>query len=220
MTEENKDIQPTGHDGDNAPEVAMRHEDVAGYGDSAESLAGLNPDCQGEPRIDAPGYVIPAKRKPGRPRKAPNMAPRVVDESKKPFKKRPACENLTDKYPLKKLVFFEDGRDIGGLGVFHDPAKGHSIVLMEIKRIVKDGEEKIIWAYRVVPRKGGGKPLMHHDMLVIRQSSIVPLAQALLAVAEEWFGGVVQIEAGRLACLEEKKQDEIGDKIKKMGGLF
>ena len=148
--------------------------------------------------------------------------------------KRPPCEDLTNKYPLKELVFYEEGYKHKGTGVFHDPDsppanltveaenpdglliahdknRGKLVALMSFIKL-DDGSLK--WAYRPVPKVGGGV-LMHHDMTLVSPSNLIPLARALEKVAVEWFGGQRSADEARIEYQKEEKKDALGEKIRK-----
>ena len=149
---------------------------------------------------------LPPPSQPGDPPKP--------HEALKAQGKRPACEDLSTKYPLKELIFYEEGKKHKGIGIFHDPAKGNMVAIMSFLKM-DDGNLK--WAYRVVPRVGGGKPLMHHDMTLVSPSNLIPLANAMVKVANSWFGGQKQADAERIEYQEEKKADLLGKKIRDHG---
>jgi len=125
--------------------------------------------------------------------------------------KRPPCEDLTNKYPLKELLFYEEDRKHKGIGVFHDPSKGNMVAIMSFLKM-DDGSLK--WAYRPVPKVGGGV-LMHHDMTLVSPSNLIPLAKALEKVAVDWFGGQRKADEARIEYQEGEKKDALGDRIRK-----
>ena len=125
--------------------------------------------------------------------------------------KRPPCEDLTNKYPMKELLFYEEDRKHKGIGVFHDPAKGNMVAIMSFLKM-DDGSLK--WAYRPVPKVGGGV-LMHHDMTLVSPSNLIPLAKALEKVAVDWFGGQRKADEARIEYQEGEKKDALGDRIRK-----
>jgi hypothetical protein len=163
---------------------------------------------------DTNEVVQPTGKKRGRPRK--NPLPEVTEgnagEQKK--SKRPPCEDLTAKYPLSKLIFYEEDKKHKGIGLFHDPAKGNMWAIMSFLAL-KDGRK--VWAYRVVPNKYGGKPIIHHDMVLISPSNARSLAKALLEAVDEWAGGQLKADEDRIEYQKEKKEDTLGDKIRKAG---
>lgn len=158
---------------------------------------------------------VPIKKRRGRPpgkKKIPtNLPPPDNPEAPKPKGKRPPCEDLTTKYPLRELIFYEEDYKHKGIGVFHDPAKGNMVAIMSFLRL-DDGSLK--WAYRPVPKVGGGV-LMHHDMTLVSPSNLIPLSKALEKVAVEWFGGQKKADEARIEYQEEKKSDSLGEKIRK-----
>jgi hypothetical protein len=96
--------------------------------------------------------------------------------------------------------------------VFHDPAKGNMVCIMSFLKL-DDGTLK--WAYRAVPKVTGGV-LMHHDMTLVSPSNLIPLANALIKVATEWFGGQRAADEARIEYQKEEKKDTLSDKFKKM----
>jgi hypothetical protein len=157
--------------------------------------------------------VKEAKKKRGRPRK-PLPPPVQPGDEPKSEGKRPACEDITAKYPMKHLIFYEEEKKHKGIGIFHDPEKGNMVAIMSF--LVKDSGN-LKWAYRVVPNKYGGKPIIHHDMTLVSPSNLIPLANALIKVAGDWFGTQREMDEKRIEYQEEVKKDDIGDKIKKFG---
>ena len=162
------------------------------------------------------------------------MSEDVVQPTGQTKKKRgrPPCENIKDKYPYQELVYYEDNTKHTGTGVFldpnfradptieahnpdggivvHDPDRGKMVAIMSfIKR--KNGDLK--WAYRPVPNKYGGKPILHHDMVLVSPSNLIPLAKALEKVAVEWFGGQRATDEARIEYQSEKKKEKTDDKI-------
>ena len=170
-----------------------------------------------EPIIQPGGQVTPpiiTPKRRGRPpgKKIPMNLPPPSPEPKAQGK-RPACEDISAKYPLKELIFYEEGLKHKGIGIFHDPAKGNMVAIMSFLKM-NDGGLK--WAYRVVPKKGGGV-LMHHDMTLVSPSNLIPLANAMIKVSTEWFGGQRQADEKRIEYQEEKKSDALGERIRKAG---
>ena len=140
------------------------------------------------------------------------MSEDVVQPTGQTKKKRgrPPCEDISDKYPLKELIFYEEDHKHKGIGVFHDPARGNMVAIMSFL-VLKDG--KLRWAYRPVPNKYGGKAIMHHDMTLVSPSNLIPLAKALEKVAVEWFGGQRATDEARIEYQAEKKKEKADDKI-------
>jgi hypothetical protein len=54
-------------------------------------------------------------------------------------------------------------------------------------------------------------------MTLVSPSNLIPLANALIKVATEWFGGQRQADEKRIEYQEEKKADLLGDKIRREG---
>jgi len=186
-----------------------------------------------------PVGVAPPKRK-GRPPGTKNKPRKNLPGPKDPAEverkgKRTPCEDLTNKYPLQEVVFYEEYKRHKGVGVFHDPEqvadpkveaenpdgamiahdknRGKMVAIMSFLQM-KDGRR--IWAYRPVPKVGGGT-LMHHDMLLVSPSNLIPLANAMIRVATEWFGGQRAADEKRIEYQQEKKMDLLGEKIRKEG---
>lgn len=162
-------------------------------------------------------YDTPPKKKgwpKGKPRPKRNLPPpSQPGDTPQPQGKRPACEDISAKYPMKELIYYEEGTKHKGIGIFHDPAKGNMVAIMSFLKMENGG---LKWAYRVVPKKGGGV-LMHHDMTLVSPSNLIPLAKALEKVSVEWFGGQQKADEARIEYQAEKKLDLLGDKIRKEG---
>ena len=157
------------------------------------------------------GFPIGPPKKRGRPRKNPLPEGTEGNPGEQKKSKRPPCEDLTNKYPLKELIFYEEAGKHKGTGIFHDPAKGNMVAIMSFLKL---GDGSLKWAYRPVPKVGGGV-LMHHDMVLVSPSNLIPLAKALEKVAVEWFGGTRPIEQARIEYQKQEKQDSLGDIIRK-----
>ena len=167
--------------------------------------------------VQPDGQVTPKKKgwPKGKPRPKRNLPPpSQPGDTPQPQGKRPACEDISAKYPLKELIFYEEGTKHKGIGIFHDPAKGQMVAIMSFLKLENGG---LKWAYRVVPNKYGGKPFMHHDMTLVSPSNLIPLANALIKVSTEWFGGQQKADEARIEYQAEKKLDLLGDKIRKEG---
>jgi len=162
-------------------------------------------------------YDTPPKKKgwpKGKPRPKRNLPPpSQPGDTPQPQGKRPACEDISAKYPMSELIFYEEDRKHKGIGIFHDPAKGKMVAIMSFLKMENGG---LKWAYRVVPKKGGGV-LMHHDMTLVSPSNLIPLAKALEKVSVEWFGGQRAADEKRIEYQAEKKSDLLGDKIRREG---
>jgi hypothetical protein len=166
------------------------------------------------PAIQPVGQPKRKGRPPGIKNKPRNLPPpSQPGDTPQPQGKRPACEDISAKYPMKELIFYEEDRKHKGIGIFHDPAKGKLVAIMSFLQMENGG---LKWAYRVVPKKGGGV-LMHHDMTLVSPSNLIPLANALIKVAGEWFGGQRASDEKRIEYQAEKRADLLGDKIRREG---
>ena len=52
-------------------------------------------------------------------------------------------------------------------------------------------------------------------MTLVSPSNLIPLANALIKVAGEWFGTQREMDEKRIEYQEEKKSDDLSDKIRK-----
>ena len=155
----------------------------------------------------------PKKRGPGRPRK-----------DGKPTGSRPDCEKSElAKYPESGRVVVWGiqpeckGFKRKGLAVLFNPEHpGGQVTLMPV---TDDGGE-LRWRYRLIK---GFCPYRYEKIdLEPGQAASIPkilrdIAEALESGVKQWFGGVKEADQTTHDFHEQKKQDNLGDKLKKVG---
>jgi hypothetical protein len=161
-------------------------------------------DCQ--PFVQPDGTVTTPKRKgrpPGIKNKPRNLPPpSQPGDTPQPQGKRPACEDWPNQFPLQKVAWLQEPDRGGkhtplrkGTGLFHDPnrkfqwdKKGYEVLIMNV---VEKEDKKMRWTYRWM--EGRPDPFRYNYVF---------LSPANLK---------------EFADREEKKSDDLGDRIRKLG---